>query len=697
MEHSPAVEEQCLATLKDGHSSKSEPAILIVDDSLTVRMDLRESFESAGFAVTVCSTLAAARSALAQQAFSLAILDVLLPDGDGLDLLREIKSQISPAIPAIVLSTEAELRDRIRGVRTGADDYVGKPYERSYIVARARQLIRSGSVENAPRAPVVLVIDDSPTFREEFKSQMEGTGYLVRTAASGEEGLGTAFDLRPDAIIVDRMLGEGIDGEAVIRRLKQDVTLRGTPCLLLTGAGSAQDELCALESGADAYLSKDSDMKVILARVSALLRFASLPRLIDHAPSSLLGAKTILAVDDSITFLHEVCAQLRDEGYGTIEATSGKEALACLGVQRVDCILLDVRMPEVSGYEVCRIIKQRPDLRNIPLLLLTALEEPDAFVEGINSGADDYICKSGDFTILKARVRAQLRRKQFEDEYRRLNEEVHVRNMEKAQARAAQEIAEARAALVDELEKKNQELEAFAYTASHDLRAPLRSITGFTKMLLQDFSGQLPAQAVSHLNRVQAAAGRMGKLIEALLELSRSGRGPLRREQVDLSNLARSLTKDLADADESRKVECIVAGELRENADLALVRVVLSNLLSNAWKFTAKAEHARIEFGSLERAGQKVYFIRDNGAGFEPEGAKKLFQPFMRLHAACDFPGAGIGLATVRRIIERHSGEIWAEGSIGTGATFYFTLQGSGKAGEAIEISAATPSHSPAA
>ncbi|MBZ5617403.1 MAG: response regulator [Acidobacteriia bacterium] len=651
-----------------------KPRVLIVDDSLTVRMDLRQTFESAEFDVTLCETLAAARAALAGQAPSLVVLDVLLPDGDGIDLLREIKSTLAPALPVMLLSTEAEVGDRVRGLKTGADDYVGKPYDATYVLARAQELIGAATYSPKPAAPRLLLIDDSATSRQQFQSILETAGYSVVTAESGEEGLRTAFASRPDAIIVDRVLPGGIDGDTVIRRLKQDVTLRNTPCLLLTASTEEGEERRALDAGADAYLSKEVDVEVFLARMVALMRSGSPAPAMDPPVSSLLGAKKILAVDDSLTYLNELSAELRQEGYDVIQALSGNQALDLLEVQPVDGILLDVRMPGLSGNDTCRAIKQRPAMRGIPLLMLTAADGPDALIEGINSGADDYISKSGDFTVLKARLRAQLRRKQFEDEYRLIREELLRKELETAQARADQEIAEARAAMVDELESKNRELEAFAYAVSHDLRSPLRTIRGFSQAVLDDFAGNLPAGVAEHLGRVQAGAARMGKLIDALLELSRSTRADLRRQPIDLSQLAHTVAAELAECSPDHKVDFQVEEGLTAQADPALMRVVFNNLLGNAWKFTSKTAQPRVEVGALERAGQAVYFVRDNGVGFDSASARKLFQAFERLHPATEFPGAGIGLATVRRIIERHRGQVWAESAVRQGATFFFTL-----------------------
>jgi light-regulated signal transduction histidine kinase (bacteriophytochrome) len=232
--------------------------------------------------------------------------------------------------------------------------------------------------------------------------------------------------------------------------------------------------------------------------------------------------------------------------------------------------------------------------------------------------------------------------------------------------------------MVDELEKKNRELEAYAYAVSHDLRAPLRTIRGFSQALLDDCAGKLPAEAVAHLGRVQAATVRMGQLIDALLELSRTTTADLRRQPVDLSQIANSVAAELAETSQGRQVDCSVEGGLVADADPNLMRVVFNNLLGNAWKFTCKMAQAKVEVGAVQRAGETVYFVRDNGIGFDSASAKKLFQPFERLHAATEFPGAGIGLATVRRIIERHRGEIRAESAVGQGATFLFTLGVSG-------------------
>ncbi|MDP2999416.1 MAG: PAS domain S-box protein [Bryobacterales bacterium] len=228
----------------------------------------------------------------------------------------------------------------------------------------------------------------------------------------------------------------------------------------------------------------------------------------------------------------------------------------------------------------------------------------------------------------------------------------------------------------------NRELEAFSYSVSHDLRAPLRAIDGFSQALEEDCSERLDEAGRRHLERIRSAARYMGHLIDALLRLSRVARMELRRSVADLSKLARTVARDLEDLDPGRKVEFAIAEGVRAVGDANLLRVVLENLLGNAWKFTARREDARIEFGVETGGGGPVYRVRDNGAGFDMKHAGKLFSLFQRLHEAHEFPGTGIGLATVQRVVRRHGGRVWAESAAGQGTTIRFTLAGEAQTGE---------------
>ena len=220
----------------------------------------------------------------------------------------------------------------------------------------------------------------------------------------------------------------------------------------------------------------------------------------------------------------------------------------------------------------------------------------------------------------------------------------------------------------------NKELEAFSYSVSHDLRAPLRSIDGFSQALLEDHADQLNANAQELLGRVRSATQRMSTLIDDLLDLSRISRADMRRGKVNLSELAGMVAEELQKAEPGRSVEFVIPDGLTANGDSHLLRVVMENLLGNAWKYTSGHSHARIELGTKEVDGRMIYFVRDDGAGFDPTYSSRLFGAFQRLHTASEFPGTGVGLASVQRIIHRHGGTITAEAAVEKGATFYFTL-----------------------
>jgi two-component system, NtrC family, sensor kinase len=654
-------------------------SVLIVDDSLTVRMNLMDLLSAAGLRTVACSSVAEARQALVEDTFGLVILDVLLEDGDGIELLQEIRGMPSGGATAVMmLSTETEVRDRVRGLTRGADEYVGKPYDPTYLVGRARELVRSRGEGASSGQETIVLIDDSVTFREELKTALQQAGYHVVVAGSGEEGLRLAEDVRPSGIIVDGEL-PGIDGATFIRRIRLDAALRGLPCFLLTGSEDRSAEVRALDAGADAFAVKEENVGVILARVAAMLRSAS-DQSARGTTTSLQGPKKVLAVDDSETYLQQLADALRSEGYEVILARSGEDALELLAVQQVDCVLLDLLMPGIGGRETCRRVKCVPAMRDIPIIMLTAVEEREAMIEGLSAGADDYIAKSSDFDVVRARVLAQIRRKQFEDEHRTVREQLLRAKYEANEARTALEAAETRAALVEELKLKNDELESFSYSVAHDLRAPLRSIDGFSLALLEDCGENLNEDGKQYLRYVRESAQHMARLIDDLLALSRVTRAELDRGETDLSSIARSVAERLARAAPDRQVELLLVDRLVANCDGRLLTIVFENLIGNAWKFTGKRSNARIEIGTTGENPQ-TYFVRDNGAGFDMSYASKLFGVFQRLHSAAEFEGTGIGLATVQRIIRRHGGRIWAEGEVGCGATFFFTLESSSRGG----------------
>jgi signal transduction histidine kinase len=310
-----------------------------------------------------------------------------------------------------------------------------------------------------------------------------------------------------------------------------------------------------------------------------------------------------------------------------------------------DIIILGALPPESDPLELLEQLRSSERTALTPVILLLARASEESALEYLDAGADDYLIKPFSSKALIARVRSSLALARMRQEY------------------------------VDRLAEANKELEAFSYSVSHDLRAPLRAIDGFSKALLSDCSDKLDERGKRHLERVRNATQRMSQLIDDLLSLSRIGRTAMQRECVDLAEISRRVLAELSARESERKVETRVSDGLTCDGDPRLLTVLLENLLGNAWKFTSKHPEARIEVGREPGNGPPVFFVRDNGAGFDMEYANKLFAPFQRLHAATEFPGTGIGLATVHRVVTRHAGRIWVQAAPDKGATFFFTLQ----------------------
>jgi len=368
------------------------------------------------------------------------------------------------------------------------------------------------------------------------------------------------------------------------------------------------------------------------------------------------GAR-ILVADDNAD-MREYLTRLLSPSWAVEAVADGEAALAAALRAPPDLVLSDVMMPRMDGVALVRALRTDPRTSRLPVLLLSARAGEQAISRGLDSGADDYVLKPFSARELVSRVATHL----------------GLARARHAAVNAASHLAEARAAHIAEIERKNKELEGFSHAISHELRAPLRSIDGFSEFLLEDYGESIGASGRAHLQRVRAAARRMGELIDDLLKLSRIERAELRRASLDLSGIGMRIGDALRKAHPDRDVQLVVTPGLRAEADNGLLTILLENLLDNAWKFTAHTELPRVELGAIDAGGQRAFFVRDNGVGFNPQYTSQLFKPFHRLHSDADFPGTGIGLATVRRIVERHGGMAWAEGTVHGGAAIYWTL-----------------------
>jgi two-component system sensor histidine kinase/response regulator len=377
----------------------------------------------------------------------------------------------------------------------------------------------------------------------------------------------------------------------------------------------------------------------------------------------------ILLVDDQPANVVALEAMLQGLGQNLITAGSGREALKLLLTHEFAVVLLDVKMPDMDGFETATLIRQRDKSRHTPIIFLTAADKSQTqAMRGYAVGAVDYLVKPvvPEFVRSKVAVFVELAKKS--EQLRRQAQLLQASEQE------ARDLAEARAELVRDLEHKNRELESFSYAVSHDLRAPLRRIESSSRAVQESQGDRLDDAGRHYLDRVREASQQMSRLIDDVLYLARVTRADMREHEVDLSGLVTLLLDRMREAEPDRPVEVKVRPGITVAADGPLLRIAVTNLLENAWKFTARTPAARIEFGVTNAGGEPTYFVRDNGAGFDMAYADRLFGPFQRLHRASEFPGTGIGLATVQRIIHRHGGRVWAEGTLGQGATFHFTI-----------------------
>jgi signal transduction histidine kinase len=402
----------------------------------------------------------------------------------------------------------------------------------------------------------------------------------------------------------------------------------------------------------------------------------------------------VLIVDDNDTNRKLLRINLDGEGVQTCEAEDGIQALSILDKEKVDAIISDILMPKMDGYRLCQEVRKCSWLADIPFIFYTSTyTSPGDEKLALDCGADRYIKKPAPLsTMLMALLELvnpeipRLHPDAPPEEMVVMREynEALVRKLEERNAkleRARAEIMRANAQLERRVQERtaellaaNQELEAFAHSIAHDLRSPLMAIDGFSHILVKECEGRVTAKAMEHLHFISRATHRMNELTTDLLRLSRASRAVIRRESIDLSVLASAIVQELREAHPDRDTMVKIAPGIRVNADVALLRIALENLLSNAWKFTARTPGATIEVGTMDDEGGRAIFVRDNGAGFDMDAASKLFSPFERLHPVTEYPGTGIGLTTVQRIVARHGGSIRAVAEVGKGATFSFDL-----------------------
>lgn len=367
----------------------------------------------------------------------------------------------------------------------------------------------------------------------------------------------------------------------------------------------------------------------------------------------------LLVVDDETNLVTALLSTLREEGYTASGAANPSDALELLRRERFDVLLTDLHLPEMDGIALLRAALEIDPALGV--IMMTGHGSIDTAVDAMKAGAIDYVLKPFKLKSVLTVLSRALAVRQLREENEALNRRL--------------------AARTQELEAVNKELEAFSYSVSHDLRAPLRAIQGFTEALLEECGPEgTPEAREKYGARIRRGIERMGSLIDDLLRMAKAARAEVNRSSVDLGALAREIVAKLQAQTPERKLDLHVAENLRAEGDPGLLQLALENLLTNAWKYTGKSDPARIEIGAHEAPEGKVFFVRDNGVGFDMREADQLFTPFHRLQSGREFEGTGVGLSTAQRIVQRHGGRIWAESKLGVGTTFFFTLPADGTA-----------------
>jgi two-component system sensor histidine kinase/response regulator len=388
----------------------------------------------------------------------------------------------------------------------------------------------------------------------------------------------------------------------------------------------------------------------------------------------------ILLVDDDVRNLDVLESILDLPEYNLVRTTSAEDALATLLSVDFALIVLDVRMPTMSGLELAQLIKQRKKTQHIPIIFLTAYYREDEHVmRGYDAGAVDYLSKPCNPDIIRSKVAV------FVELYRKSHALKNEMEEHRAAEQQVRDLNHQLALRINDLAEANGELEAFCYSVSHDLRAPLRQVAGFVTLLEESFASGAKVDAGEYLSLIRASVNRMGQLIDDLLAFSRVGRAELKQVAVDLQPLVERVLQTLQPAMQGRCIDWSIAPLPRVVGDAAMLQQVFASLIDNAVKFTRPRDKAVVEIGCRIDGDEQVFFVRDNGVGFDASYSDKLFGVFQRLHDVTEFEGTGIGLASVRRIVSRHGGRVWAESELGSWTCVYFTLRAASAAAPVLK------------
>jgi signal transduction histidine kinase len=539
--------------------------------------------------------------------------------------------------------------------------------------------VTPGTFLNPPKR--LMLVEDSATQAARLRRFFEAEKFEVIPVPTAELALEQLETALPDVIVLDYHL-PGMDGNEFCRQIRLNVNTRAIPVLMLTAEDSDSAHLQGLASGADDYLAKSSDLDILLARVFALLRVPRGTSAIVSAENRFSRAR-ILAMDDSPTYLQHIAAELAAEHYFVETVADPGVGLARLKETSFDCVLVDFEMPGLDGAEVCKLIRDRhrDSDPEIVLVMLTSHDDKRRMALAFEAGADDYISKSSDITVTKARIKALLRRKFLVEENRHILEEIKERELEALRARAASEVAEERAALADQLAAANQHLaranqllEQFAYSAAHDLQDPLRKIRIFSQLLQSKLGHSLDEESTQYLSFCIQGAEQMEQLIQDLLLYANATKSADRPRKA--VSLRAALDKALAnlEVDIAQTGAVVSVGPLPAMyVDEVRIQQLFQNLIGNAIKYRRPGVPPQIEVSACRQEGWWIFSVADNGIGISEKYWEKVFELFKRLDPG-NYPGTGLGLAICKQIVEQFGGSISVESVLGIGSTFKLSI-----------------------
>jgi two-component system NtrC family sensor kinase len=541
---------------------------------------------------------------------------------------------------------------------------------------------------------LILIVEDSATQAIRLQFVLEQEGFKTVTAPSGEAALEEINRQLPSLIIVDYHL-PGIQGDELCRQIHMDVAARGIPLLMLTADETSAAELHGLESGADDFVAKSEDMEILLLRVHNLLRKSRRELGNVEVGRSLFRRARVLVIDDSHTYRESLTQELTEEGCDVTQVTTGVEGLAALAGDDFDCVMVDMVMPGMDGIAVCKELAARrvDDAAPLVVLMLSAYETKENVTRALEAGADDFVGKSAEMSVLRARLRALLRRKFLLEQNKRIMDEIRLRDMETLRAKAEKEAAEARAALAEGLAKANRELEAanaqslaareaaeaanraktvFLANMSHELRTPLNAIIGFSELAVTVMDDADRDRYGGFLDDISESAYHLLRVISDILDVSRVevGKVELREEDLEVGDVVQSVRRLIGHAlDRKRQtLDYVAVADLsRLRGDARLLKQILLNLVSNAAKFSPDQGHIHVS-ARMDNGGV-VISVEDEGVGIAAEDMAMVMQPFGQAENAISpkQEGTGLGLPLAKGLVELHGGTLTLDSVVGQG------------------------------